>query len=226
MRGAIAQPAAAGHVQKTPGLPERRHARNAPAMRSLLPLLALAALAGCNKPAGDGNAAAKAPPGNAAASAAGKLDRSHAGQPAPDTAFEDPDGETVTLADFEGKPVLVNLWATWCAPCKKELPTLDRLAAAQGDKLRVVTISEDKDGRQAVDAYFEKAKFAKLEPYLDPTVDLTDSLKVNDVPTTILFDAEGREVWRVKGDKDWDGAEARALVAAASAPQGARHSGR
>lgn len=184
-------------------------------MRALHPLAALLLLAACHKPA-DQNAAANLATGNIAAPAPKKLDRSHAGQAAPDTAFEDPHGKPVTFARFRGKPLLVNLWATWCAPCKKELPTLDRLAAREGDKLQVVTIGEeDTDGRRKVDAYFAQSKFAKLEAWLDPKLALTESLKVADLPTTILFDAGGREVWRVTADKDWTGAEAKALIAEA-----------
>jgi thiol-disulfide isomerase/thioredoxin len=189
-------------------------------MRAASALAALLAVAACHKPGADANganaSAGAAPVANATAPAAGRLDRSHAGQAAPDTAFEDPHGKRVTLAAFRGKPVLVNFWATWCAPCKKELPTLDRLAAEMGDRLRVVAIAgEDTDGRRKVDAYVAAAKFARLEAYLDPKLDVTGKLKVNELPTTILFDAAGREIWRVTADKDWQGAEARGMVAEA-----------
>lgn len=187
-------------------------------MRPLLPLLVLAALAACQKPSPAGNAAANASgtAPSAAAAAATKLDRSRAGRPAPSTPFEDPDGEATTLAAFEGKPVLVNFWATWCAPCKKELPTLDALAAGDGDRLQVVSISEDgRDSREKVDAYLASAKFKKLDGWLDPKLAMTDSLKVNNLPTTILFDAKGREVWRYLGDRDWQSAESKALIAEA-----------
>jgi thiol-disulfide isomerase/thioredoxin len=114
---------------------------------------------------------------------------------------------------LEGKPALVNFWATWCAPCKKELPTLDRLATAQGDRLQVVTIAEDEADKAA--AYLARAKFAKLEAWADPKLGMTDSLSINDLPTTILFDAKGREIWRYKGDRDWQSAESQALIAEA-----------
>jgi thiol-disulfide isomerase/thioredoxin len=180
-------------------------------MRTLLLLAALAGVSACHQGADGQNAA-----GNAAApaaAAAAKLDRSHAGQPAPDTGFLDPDGDATTLAALEGKPVLVNFWATWCAPCKKELPTLDRLATAQGDRLQVVTIAEDEAGKAA--AYLAQAKFAKLEAWADPKLGMTDSLSINDLPTTILFDAKGREIWRYKGDRDWQSAESQTLIAEA-----------
>ena len=174
-------------------------------MRALFAFALLAATAACQKPVPAANAAA--------APAAGKIDRSRAGQAAPDTGFQDPDGDPTSLAAFEGKPALVNFWATWCAPCKKELPTLDRLAAEQGQKLQVVTIAEDDPGKSA--AYLAAAKVAKLEAWADPKLGLTDALQIQDLPMTILFDAKGHEVWRVRGELDWQGAQAKALVAEA-----------
>jgi thiol-disulfide isomerase/thioredoxin len=172
-------------------------------------LLMLAAVAACQKPPAQRNAT-----GATAAPSSAKLDRSHAGQAAaPGTTFLDADGDETSLAAFEGKPALVNFWATWCAPCKKELPTLDRLAAAEGQKLQVVTIAED-DARKAA-AYLDAAKFAKLEGWADPKLGLTDALKIGDLPTTILFDAKGRELWRYRGDRDWQSPESQALVAEA-----------
>jgi thiol-disulfide isomerase/thioredoxin len=180
-------------------------------MRASLCLLALLALAACQKPPAVQNQMATAAP--APVAAAGKVDRSHAGQAAPDTDFQDSDGDPTSLVELGGKPALVNFWATWCAPCKKELPTLDALAEEQGDKLQVVTIAEDDAGKAAT--YLAQAKFAKLEGWADPKLGLTDTLKIADLPTTILFDAKGNEVWRVRGELDWKSAQARALVAEA-----------
>ncbi|HEY0411834.1 MAG TPA: TlpA disulfide reductase family protein [Allosphingosinicella sp.] len=173
-------------------------------------LLVLMLLAACQR-----EAAPPAPEDNRAAAEpapAGKIDRSHAGKAAPATSFEDPDGEAATLAGFEGRPLLVNLWATWCGPCVKEMPTLDRLAAAQAGRLQVVAISQDMEGRDKVEAFFRKAKLTTLEPYLDAKLALMGDLGVEVLPTTILFDAEGREVWRVTGEEDWEGPRAAALV--------------
>ena len=175
-------------------------------MRSVpLFLLAVAGLASCQKPAAQQNAAATAAPASA------KLDRSRAGEAAARLAFQDPDGDETSLAAFQGEPALVNFWATWCAPCKKELPTLDKLAAEQGGKLQVVTIAEDDAAKAAT--YLDGAKFAKLEGWADPKLGLTDALKITDLPTTILYDAKGKEVWRYRGDRDWTSAESKALVA-------------
>jgi thiol-disulfide isomerase/thioredoxin len=143
---------------------------------------------------------------------AGKLDRSRAGSAAPATPFEDPDGDPASLVDFRGRPVLVNLWATWCAPCIAEMPTLDRLAAREGDRLHVLTISQDLDGREKVEAFFAKQGYRNLETWLDPQMALMPELKANMLPTTILYDAQGREVWRMVGPEDWDSGRAAVLL--------------
>ncbi|WP_318245970.1 TlpA disulfide reductase family protein [Sphingomonas sp. R647] len=145
----------------------------------------------------------------------GTVDRSKQGEAAPDYGFLDPTGKPVTLAAFRGKPLLVNLWATWCAPCVREMPTLDRLAVREKDKLQVLVISQDLDGAAKVTPFFEKAKFTALQPYLDPDVKFSTGYGVN-LPTTILYDAQGKEVWRVSGDMDWDGETAAAWIAEAS----------
>jgi thiol-disulfide isomerase/thioredoxin len=138
------------------------------------------------------------------APATGRLDRSHAGEAAPATAFEDPDGAPASLADFRGKPVLVNLWATWCAPCVAEMPTLDRLAAREGDRLHVLTVSQDLDGREKVETFFAKQGYRNLETWLDPHMALMTELGADTLPTTIFYDSKGREQWRVVGMEDWE----------------------
>lgn len=139
-----------------------------------------------------------------------KLDRSHKGEAAPALAFEDPAGKPVRLAAFTGKPVLVNLWATWCGPCVAELPTLDRLA--QSGKVRVVAVSQDMDPAKV--APFLAAKKVALDAYRDPKLGLSVAYGAN-LPTTILYDAAGRELWRVNGGFEWDGPEAAKLIAEA-----------
>jgi thiol-disulfide isomerase/thioredoxin len=145
----------------------------------------------------------------------GTLDRSHKGEAGPTTAFESPAGATVTLASFRGKPVLLNLWATWCAPCVKEMPTLDTVAGTFGDKLQLLTVSEDLEGAAKVDPFFQKAGFKHLQPYLDKQAALSLGMGVN-LPTTILYDSQGREVWRMLGGMDWTGQTAHDLLAEAS----------
>jgi len=144
------------------------------------------------------------------------VDRSHAGGTAPAAAFRGPDDAPVTLAAFRGKPLLVNLWATWCAPCVAEMPTLDKLAAARGDTMQVIAVAMDLQGADVVDPWFQKAGLTTLQPYLDPGNALLDAA-AGGLPTSIYYDAEGKEVWRVMGAIDWQGDEAEALLAEAGA---------
>lgn len=181
-------------------------------MRLSIALLLALLAAGCDRQKADTPQAEQsaAVPGQA-----GKVDRSHAGEAAPEAAFKDPDGETVTLAAFEGKPLLLNLWATWCAPCIAEMPTLDALAGRSED-LQVLALSEDFEGQEAkVAAFFEERKLTQLEAYQDPQLGMMEALKAGVLPTTILYDAQGREVWRVVGALDWTGPEAAKLLSEA-----------
>src|SRR6476646_8325629 len=183
------------------------------------------ALAGCdrqNPPAPQGNganaataAAAPAAPGGGApadngvthdANPTGRLDRSHAGTAAPALAFQGPDGQPTHLASFRGRPVLVNLWATWCGPCVVEMPSLDALAGRQtaGQGLQIVAISQDSsDGRRKVTDFFAQRRFQHLQPYLDSEMGLMFGLGLDTLPTTILYDSQGHEVWRMVGMADW-----------------------
>ncbi|MGK6323017.1 TlpA family protein disulfide reductase [Sphingomonas sp. DT-51] len=182
------------------------------------------AVSACDKGSGGGGQAA--PTGNAATAASAdevpaagaarpdKVDRSHKGERAPDAGFTTLAGAPTTLAALGGgKPLLVNLWATWCAPCVKEMPTLDAAAGTLAGRVRVVAVSQDMEPAKARD--FLKARgFARLEPFLDEKLALSTAYGAN-LPTTILYDAAGKEVWRVTGDLDWTGAQAGALLAEA-----------
>ena len=185
-------------------------------MRLILLLLALLApalaTAGCDrqKPeAQQGDAAAAEPVVG--------VDRSRQGKPAPDTAFRDPDGGDISLADFEGVPVLVNLWASWCAPCVKELPTLQRVEQVQArdGQLAVIAVSQDMAPKASVDAFLESRKIGRFAAFHDPEMGLSSALGVQIMPTSVLYDSNGREVWRYVGDTDWTGAEAARLLAEA-----------
>jgi thiol-disulfide isomerase/thioredoxin len=142
------------------------------------------------------------------------VDTAGKGKSAPDIEIKDETGKAVKLADFKGKPMLLNLWATWCVPCVKELPTLDKLAA-QGGNLQVVAVSEDMEGERVVAPFLAKRGFTTLKPYLDTTNALLLALKEPGLPVTILYDAQGKEVWRMRGDLDWTSAKAKALIAQA-----------
>ncbi|MGE5270108.1 MAG: TlpA family protein disulfide reductase [Thiohalocapsa sp.] len=125
-------------------------------------------------------------------------------QPAPEVSFTDLDGKPVTLADFKGKPTVVNLWATWCQPCLKEMPSLERLQAQFGDKLVVAAVSEDHAGAKVVAPFIAEKGLQKLRIYLDPKSDLEHALKVRGLPTSIVLDASGQVVGHVEGDAEWD----------------------
>jgi thiol-disulfide isomerase/thioredoxin len=186
----------------------------------MLAALLAASVTGCDTsrpPAPEQSQASPAAPAAQADPDAGtgRLDRSHAGTPAPRIAFEDGEGAPATIADFAGRPVLLNLWATWCGPCVAEMPTLDALAGQAGDRLAVLTVSQDMDGREKVDAFFRKYRFANLEAFLDPELALMPALEIGTLPTTILYDSRGREVWRMMGLEEWNGPRAAALIAEA-----------
>jgi thiol-disulfide isomerase/thioredoxin len=179
-----------------------------------LPLLLLAA---CDRPA-----EAPAQPGEdatAAKAAAGVVERKFAGTPIPALTFRDPAGKALDLAALDG-PVLINLWATWCAPCVVEMPQLDALAGELDGEVRVITVSQDLRGAEAVEPFFAEKGFARLEPWLDPETQLSAQFTPEGVlPLTILFDASGKEVLRVAGGYEWDSPEAIALIRESLAAQ-------
>ena len=180
---------------------------------SLILALPLLLLAGCDRAA-----EAPAQPADVGEKpAAGTVVRTFAGTPLPAMQFADPAGQTLDLAAQDG-PVLVNLWATWCAPCVKEMPQLDRLAVALEGEVRVITVSQDVRGAEVVTPFFAKNSFTRLEPWLDPDAGLSAQFTPEGVlPLTILFDAAGKEVLRVTGGYDWAAPEAAALVRGALA---------
>src|SRR5690348_8875498 len=143
-------------------------------MRSILIVAGLLALAGCSKPQ-------EQPAANQSAAEAGPqkgVDRSHKGQVAPAAEFKNPDGGDISIAKFKGTPVLVNLWATWCAPCVKELPTLDRLAQAHrvDGQLGVIAVSQDSGSHRGVEAFLKKLKISDLGAYQDPGMALSGAI--------------------------------------------------
>jgi thiol-disulfide isomerase/thioredoxin len=177
-------------------------------------VLALCLLAGCDRESTD-----TAQPQQAAGEAGGSeqlggmLDRSFVGQAIPAVTVTDPAGATLALDDTGGKPTLLNLWATWCAPCVVEMPLLDKLAGELGSDVRVLTVSEDLQGAEAVVPFFEQYDFGNLPQWMDPNNDLAIAYGGGAVlPLTVLYDADGREVWRVIGGYDWASDEARARV--------------
>ena len=133
--------------------------------------------------------------------------------PAPDTAFLRGDGSAIRLADFAGQAVLLNFWATWCAPCVREMPALDRLQARLGDAgLAVVAVSADRSGVKAVEPFFQRTGLSHLAVYLDSKGALARSLGITGLPTSLLIDPEGRVVGGLEGPAEWDSEDAVALI--------------
>ncbi len=151
--------------------------------------------------------------GSQAPKPTGAVDRSHKGEAAPGLGFTTLDGKPATLADFRGKPVLVNLWATWCGPCVAEMPTLAATAERLKGKLAVIAVAQDDAAK--VKPFLAGKKLDALPIYLDPGLGLSVHYKAN-LPTTILYGADGKEIWRVTGDLDWTSAEAKKLLAEAA----------
>lgn len=143
------------------------------------------------------------------------VDRSNKGKPVPDLSFTGDDDAPVRLADYRGKPLLLNLWATWCGPCKVEMPALDKLAGTLVGKVAVIAVSQDLKGAELVDPFFAKSGLINLKPFLDPDNKLTQGLGAGAIPTTVLIDKDGKEVLRVSGAMDWTSKDAAALIAEA-----------
>ena len=127
--------------------------------------------------------------------------------------FVDGTGKERTLSEWKGRVVLLNLWATWCAPCRKEMPDLDKLQAEVGsDKFEVVAISVDRSGVNGARKFLGEVGVSKLTLYADPTARLSSELKVLGLPATLLIDADGREVGRLLGPAEWATDDAKSLI--------------
>lgn len=179
-------------------------------------LLSTALLGACSKeePAQPQEQPAKTEP----APLTGKIDRTRAGELLPAVNLIDPAGKQLNTGALSGQPVLINLWATWCAPCVTEMPMLDDLAGEYEGKLRVITVSQDLQGAEVVKPFFAKEKFKHLQPWLDTETELSTKFGGGVLPTTVLYDSTGTEIARVVGGYDWSSPEAHALVDEAVEP--------
>jgi len=129
-------------------------------------------------------------------------------QAVPDVRFVDGNGTARALSNFRGKVVLLNLWATWCAPCRKEMPALDRLQRELGGPgFEVVPLSIDVGGAAAVRRFYEEIGIRSLAVYVDSSMEASSKLRALGIPTTLLLDREGRERWRKTGPAEWDSPE-------------------
>ena len=126
----------------------------------------------------------------------------------PEISFADGIGKTKTLADYSGKVVLLNIWATWCAPCRKEMPTLDRLQAELGGRdFEVVALSVDRGGPELVKKFFAEIGVTHLALNIDTSSNSMFTLGTVGLPTTLLINREGKEIGRLIGPAEWDASE-------------------
>ena len=133
-------------------------------------------------------------------------------RPVPTTPMLARDGDDATLERFDGKFLVLNFWATFCGPCRREMPTLDTLNAKYGDELTVALVSQDRNGFMQTDRFLKRLKIDIPENFIDQGLKLSRAMGVVSLPTTMLIDAEGREVGRIIGYADWDSPEALALI--------------
>lgn len=132
--------------------------------------------------------------------------------PAPEITLTDLAGNNANLADFRGRLVLINLWATWCEPCLREMPSLERLQSRLSDRIAVLAVSEDRGGGKAVEPFVEKLGLKSVKIYLDPKSAVGHAFEVRGLPTSLLIDREGKLVGRVEGAADWDSPKIMAVL--------------
>ena len=137
--------------------------------------------------------------------ALGRYQPAKEGKHIPTTAFMDADGHEKPLADLRGQGLVVNFWATWCAPCVKEMPALDRMAGAAPDRgLRVLALSADREGASVVRQFYDVNGIRHLPVAIDKMSRVARAIGIDGLPTTVLYDAEGRERGRITGVAEWD----------------------
>lgn len=140
--------------------------------------------------------------------------------PLPPITFKDAEGESRSPADFAGKGLVINLWATWCPPCVTEMPALDRLAATVAeDNVLVLPLSSDRGGLNVVQGFYERTGLRTLRIWLDPRGAAARALGVRGLPTTVIVDRSGRERARLEGEAAWDAPEFIAAIRRLTAPE-------
>lgn len=177
-------------------------------MRRLLAVLYTAVLLGANPAAADVPAAMALRDGDMK-----KLAATEPPMTLPDTTLIDMQDAPHSLADYRGKWVVLNFWATWCAPCRREMPSLGRLQAAMPD-IAVVPVATGRNDPAAIDRFFAEAGVTGLTVLRDPKSELARTIGVMALPVTLILNPEGQEVARLIGDAEWDSAAAQAVLKA------------
>ncbi|MCV6598369.1 MAG: TlpA family protein disulfide reductase [Mangrovicoccus sp.] len=136
-------------------------------------------------------------------------------KPVPEIAFDNLDGAPSSFAAYQGKIVLLNFWATWCAPCRKEMPGLDRLNGEMGSEdFTVLTLATGRNSPQAMRRFFAQEGIETLPLYKDPNKAIGSQMAVLGLPITVILDRQGREIARLQGDAEWDSDSAKAILQA------------
>jgi thiol-disulfide isomerase/thioredoxin len=123
---------------------------------------------------------------------------------APAISLADTNGHSVELSELRGKLVLVNLWATWCEPCLREMPSLERLQSRLGERIAVLAVSEDRGGNKTVEPFIAKLGLKSVKVYIDPKSEVGHAFGAHGLPTSFLIDREGKVLGRVEGAAEWD----------------------
>jgi thiol-disulfide isomerase/thioredoxin len=142
----------------------------------------------------------------------GEFVPSSAPSPAPSVTLTDAAGNALQLSDFRGKLVVLNLWATWCEPCLREMPSLDLLEAHFGDRIAVLAVSEDRGGAKIVEPFIAKLSLKSVKVFVDPKSEVGHAFDVRGLPTSFLVDHDGNVLGRVEGGADWDSAKMLAVI--------------
>ncbi len=171
--------------------------------------------------AGPARDRASSPVASAKDSVSAKFIRPSSASPIGDLVFADASGQARRLSEWRGRTVILNLWATWCAPCKTEMPSLDRLQEKlAGRNVAVVALSTDRTGLKEPASFFASQGIRHLELFNDQPGEATTRLRAAGLPTTIILDGNGQEIARLVGPAEWDSPEVISQIEAMASPSG------
>ena len=126
--------------------------------------------------------------------------------------FENQLNEEITFSNYSGNVLLINFWATWCAPCVKEMPSLDRLQGQMQNKIKVIAVSEDRGKVDKVKKFFKEKEIKNLEEFHDKKGELAKELNLIGLPTSLFIDKKGEIIGRFEGEMEWDNVDVINLI--------------